>query len=82
MMFRLRTALGQKCPKQLRLPAGKSTHEHTGRIVPGADINRCARPPDVLRRCVRVPRRGQSIKPCGLIDEVVRSKAHDLPPAK
>jgi SAM domain (Sterile alpha motif) len=25
--------MGQKCPKRLRLPAGKSTHEHMGRIV-------------------------------------------------
>jgi hypothetical protein len=24
----------QKCPKRLRLPGGKNTHEHMGRIVP------------------------------------------------
>jgi hypothetical protein len=24
---------GQKCPKRLRLPAGKNTHEQMGRIV-------------------------------------------------
>jgi len=30
--------MGQKCPKRLRLPAGKNTHEHMGRIVPGEDI--------------------------------------------
>ena len=29
----------QKCPKRLRLPADKSTSEHTGRIVPGAVID-------------------------------------------
>jgi hypothetical protein len=28
---------GQKCPKRLRLPAGKNTHEHMDRIVPKAD---------------------------------------------
>jgi hypothetical protein len=32
------TALGQKCPKQLRLPAGKNTHERMGRIMPDSDI--------------------------------------------
>jgi len=31
--------MGQKCPQRLRLPAGKSTQEHTGRIVPGKDSN-------------------------------------------
>jgi hypothetical protein len=30
--------MGQKCPKRLRRPAGKTTHEHMGRIVPSADI--------------------------------------------
>ena len=38
--------LGQKCPKVLRLPAGKNTHEHMRRIVPNPDsrtaMNRCA----------------------------------------
>jgi hypothetical protein len=29
--------IGQKCPKRLRLPAGKSIHEHMGRIVPNRD---------------------------------------------
>jgi hypothetical protein len=29
---------GQKSPKQLRLPAGKTTHEHLGRIVPEEDL--------------------------------------------
>jgi hypothetical protein len=36
--------LGQKCPKRLRLPAGKSTHEHMGRIVPEADNGPNANP--------------------------------------
>ena len=35
-----RTVLGQKCPKRLRLPAGKNTREDMGRIVPIADIAR------------------------------------------
>jgi hypothetical protein len=30
--------VGQKCPKRLRLPAGKSTYEHMGRIVPFSDL--------------------------------------------
>ena len=30
----------QKYPKRLRLPAGKNTHEHMGRIVPGRDARR------------------------------------------
>jgi hypothetical protein len=34
-----RSQWGQKYPKRLRLPAGQSTHEHMGRIVPGKDIN-------------------------------------------
>ena len=31
------TEMGQKCPKPLRLPAGKNTDEHMGRIVPRKD---------------------------------------------
>jgi hypothetical protein len=27
--------MGQKFPKQLRLPAGENSHEHMGSIVPG-----------------------------------------------
>jgi hypothetical protein len=30
--------LGQKCPKRVRLPAGRSPYEHMGRIVPNPDI--------------------------------------------
>ena len=29
--------MGQKCRKRLRLPAGKNTHEHMGRMVPKGD---------------------------------------------
>jgi hypothetical protein len=46
------TARVKKCPKRLRLPAGKSPREHTGRIVPKADINKCAR-----QRCASLRRR-------------------------
>jgi TolB-like protein len=62
--------MGQKCPKRLRLPAGKTTHEQWGRIVPLSDISRVARSPDpsynissvglramVQERPVRVERR-------------------------
>jgi hypothetical protein len=35
-----RSLVGQKYPKRLRLPAGKNTHEHMGRIVPGTDPSR------------------------------------------
>jgi hypothetical protein len=31
---RLMSEMGQKCPKGLRLPAGKGTYEHMGGIVP------------------------------------------------
>jgi len=34
-----RSGSGQKCPKRLRLPTGKNTHEHMDRIVPGTDMN-------------------------------------------
>jgi hypothetical protein len=37
-------ALGQKCPKRLRLLAGKSTYERIGRIVPQAEISGLAVP--------------------------------------
>jgi hypothetical protein len=32
-----KSAPAQKCPKRLRLPTGKNTHEHMGRIVPEPD---------------------------------------------
>jgi hypothetical protein len=31
-------ALGEHCPKRLRLPASKSSHEHIGRIVPIPEV--------------------------------------------
>jgi hypothetical protein len=45
------TAMGQKCPKQLRLPASKNSHEHMGRIVPIAVF--CS----VLKKPIGVPDR-------------------------
>jgi hypothetical protein len=36
--FEFSHSLGQKCPKRLRLPAGKNTHEHMGWIVPEGDL--------------------------------------------
>jgi hypothetical protein len=41
--------LGQKCPKRLRLPAGKNAHEHMGRIVPKGDLPSLRFPEDVGR---------------------------------
>ena len=35
--------MGQKYPKRLRPPAGKTTNQHMGRIVPQEDILTAAR---------------------------------------